>query len=814
MNVSDIKFALSNFVTAENSELARKAARLTTLCNLFLDHFGDGPASLLRAPARMGVLGEHIDYVSYLPTASLTFGSRERDAWMLYRKSPEPTVRCVSSSAKFAPSSFSIHSVPEFEGEIEAQWLDFLFTYGIPAPHWKNYLNAAVTFARGKFGKQIQNGFDLVLDSNIPPGGGASSSSALVVLAGAAIRNVNEIAWTSEELASDCAIAEWFIGTRGGSMDHLTICLAETANAVLIDYASHETRLVPLPDEPFAWVTFFTKPADKGREIMIEYNERAAVSRLLIPAIIDSWKLTAPARYSAWLETRRSLAGGSMEAFEEAHDLFTSLPATISIDTVSADHADTFHELEKSFPALVADKPRWPLKIRVRGMHHLGEAKRVALATNKLDLIQHDRNSGDTLSAMQTLGKLLNESHASLRDLYEVSVPEVEDLIKIVREDPHVLGARVMGGGFGGNVLALTTRDHSAGLINRVQEQYYSARSRDGVNEGSVIVSTPGRGLTDIDLDDLWRDSIAQINVPRSNTAAHVKNLRVLIDTASIKFDPQEIQPVIVAAGKGSRAANSGLNVPKPVAIVAGQPAIVHVLRSIRDGLGATRAPVVIVSPDTEAAIRYALRGEDVRLVIQPHALGTGDAVLNAHRLMSDFTGMSLVVWSTQPVIRPKTFARTAKLARLFDSYDMVLPTALAARPYAPLQRNASGEIEFATETHLENAETAEFGETNIGMFILKNQTMFQVLLELRSRYWDESAGRYNRSRGELGFPNEVINALASRKPRVFASPFADAREEQGIKHVEDLSRCERFLSELNDEEQAETSQPKRWRRP
>jgi len=801
MNVSDIKFALSNLVTAENSELARRATRLTTLCNLFLDHFGDGPVSLLRAPARMGLLGEHIDYVSYLPTASLTFGSRERDAWMLYRKSHEPVVRCVSSSAKFEPSSFSILSIPEFAGDIEAEWLDFLFTYGTPAPHWQNYLNAAVTFARGKFGKQIQNGFDFVLDSNIPPGGGASSSSALVVLGGAAIRNVNGISWTSEELARDSAIAEWFIGTRGGSMDHITICLAETANAVLIDYASHKTRRATLPDEPFAWVTFFTKPADKGREIMIEYNERAAVSRLLIPAIINSWKSTAPARYSAWSDTKGLLAGGSVQAFEGARDLFTSLPETISIDTVRTDYFDTFAELERSFPALLGDKPRWPLKIRVRGMHHLGEAKRVALATNKLDSIQNDRNSGDTLSAMQTLGKLLNESHASLRDLYEVSVPEVEELIKIVREDPHVLGARVMGGGFGGNVLALTTRDHSQSLIKRVQEQYYSARGRNGVNEGSVIVSTPGPGLTEIDLDDLCRNAILQINLCRSNTVAHVKNLGALIDTASISFDSHEIQPVIVAAGKGSRAAESGLNVPKPVAIVGEQPAIVHVLRSIREGLGATRAPVVIVSPYNEAAISDALRGEDVRLVTQQRALGTGDAVLSAYNLLSDFTGMSLVVWSTQPVIRPKTYARTAKLARLFESYEMVLPTAFVARPYAPLQRNASGEIESATETHLENAATAEFGETNIGLFLLKNQTMFQVLLELQSRYWDESAGRYNRSRGELGFPNEVINALASRKFGVFASPFADAREEQGIKRAEDLSRCETFMVQLSEDE-------------
>jgi len=78
---------------------------------------------------------------------------------------------------------------------------------------------------------------------------------------------------------------------------------------------------------------------------------------------------------------------------------------------------------------------------------------------------------------------------------------------------------------------------------------------------------------------------------------------------------------------------------------------------------------------------------------------------------------------------------------------------------------------------------------------------MFEVLLELRNRYWDESTGRYKRSRGELGFPNEVINALASRKFGVFASPFADAREEQGIKRAEDLARCETFLVQLNEDE-------------
>ena len=85
MNISQIQTALTNLVWFGDSTLEQKSLRLTSFCNLFFENFGDGPVSLLRAPARINVLGEHIDYVSYLPTASLTFGSRERDALMLYR---------------------------------------------------------------------------------------------------------------------------------------------------------------------------------------------------------------------------------------------------------------------------------------------------------------------------------------------------------------------------------------------------------------------------------------------------------------------------------------------------------------------------------------------------------------------------------------------------------------------------------------------------------------------------------------------------------------------------------------------------------
>jgi galactokinase/CTP:molybdopterin cytidylyltransferase MocA len=783
MNLSETKGTLSKLVADNDSAFEKSRNRLVNLMQLFLDSYGDGDVSLLRAPARINILGEHIDYVSYLPTASLTFGSREHDALMLYRKSAQPEVRGRSTSAAYGAISFPLSEtrVPEIDDGTESEWLSFLNEGTAPAPGWQNYVKGATEFARARFGQRVVNGFDFMVDSTIPAGGGASSSSALVVLGGAAIRHVNGISFTPEELAHDSSMAEWYIGTRGGSMDHTTICLAQESSAVLISYSSRQTRRVALPDKPFEWITFFTKPANKGHEIMIEYNERAAVSRLLIPAILKDWEET---RLNLWNDAVESFRGGSMESLDTIENLLGDLPETISIYELQTDYPNAYSELQTSFPALSREHSRWPLRIRTRAMHHLGEVRRVAMAARALDTI-HDE---DCLEVMQTIGKLIDDSHDSLRDLYDVSNDDIERLIKIIRSDPAVLGTRLMGGGFGGNVLVLTTSELSESLIKRVESEYYAPQNREGVREGSILISTPGAGLDHIDLNDIYRSAVKQ--------AAH-SNLVSLLDELAVDISANDIWPVVVAAGRGTRASETGMKTSKPLALVGQKPAIVHVLDNIRNGLGQTKPPVIIVSPETENSIREQLKGRDVIFATQQQALGTGDAVLNAQHLMQDFTGLALVVWSTQPVIRPLTYRRTAKLVRLFDEFEMVVPTTFRQRPYAPIRRNESGEVQAARETHLENAEPEEFGETNIGMFMLKNQTMFDTLLELKHRFWNESKQCYERSGRELGFPNELINFLSSRKNGVLAFPIADWREEQGIKTLNDVATCEAHISQL-----------------
>jgi len=402
-------------------------------------------------------------------------------------------------------------------------------------------------------------------------------------------------------------------------------------------------------------------------------------------------------------------------------------------------------------------------------------------------------------AAMRLVGTLFDQSHESLRDLYEVSTPGVERLTKTIRSCPGVYGTRLMGGGFGGNVLALIRGENVDTVIDRVQSEYYGPQNRHGISEGSVMISTPGDGLAPINVESVWREAIEAFNSSGNGATRYRTGVNALLDTIGSDELPEEVWPVIVAAGKGTRSRASGLAIPKPLASILGTPAILHVLRNVRTAFSQTRRPIVIVSPETEDQIRALLK-EDVTFVVQTEALGTGDAVLHAHEQMQGFHGRALVIWSTQPVIRPETMRRTLKLSALFAAYEMVLPTAHKVRPYAPLLRDVRGRVQTARETHLEQSEHLHFGEGNIGMFILKSDAMFKALIDLSQRHWNETERRYNRHGGELGFPNELINYFATHETGVFACPIADSREEQGIKSLADIAHCERFISELADQ--------------
>jgi galactokinase len=467
---------------------SNQSAPLNAAIERFRDLHGGGEIAVLRAPARINLLGEHVDYVSYLPTASLAFGSAEHEMRLLFRARDDGAIAGASMTEAFPPFAFSLTDEPLSADSWEIQMLH----RPAPAPHWSNSVKGAVGFARWKHGASLDRGLSFLVDSTIPAESGASSSSALVVLAGAAFRQVNQIGYRAEELALDSSQAEWVVGTRGGALDHRTICLARRGQALHLSHADHATEWLPLAGDRHCWVTFFSHAAAKGGDAMLAYNERAAVSRILIPALLGELRRHASWFGDDWESAVGRLAeGDAATACDELESLLGELPDALTLDEFARQCPAAFREVEAAFPALLLAGSERPLAILNRALHHLGEVARVAAAT---DLLRARKGEG----GMRALGALLADSHDSLRTLYEVSTPEVDALVERLRRDPDVYGARLMGGGFGGTVLALTGAAEAEGLIERVQQDYYAPRGRDARGEGAVMISTPGDGLSQL----------------------------------------------------------------------------------------------------------------------------------------------------------------------------------------------------------------------------------------------------------------------------------------------------------------------------
>ncbi|MGH6987630.1 MAG: galactokinase [Caulobacteraceae bacterium] len=137
----------------------------------------------------------------------------------------------------------------------------------------------------------------------------------------------------------------------------------------------------------------------------------------------------------------------------------------------------------------VSDLPgalaRLPEPLARRCRHVVTENARVVSAVQAL-------RRGD----LAELGRLMNQSHASLRDDFDVSTREVEELVTIAREAPGVFGARIMGGGFGGSIVALASADGAEQAVSTIQLAYGRKRGRSP----DAFVCRAAAGATEVKL--------------------------------------------------------------------------------------------------------------------------------------------------------------------------------------------------------------------------------------------------------------------------------------------------------------------------
>ncbi|MBL0175912.1 MAG: galactokinase [Ignavibacteria bacterium] len=418
---------------------------MTTLESMFVDLYGVARSPrLLRAPGRVNLIGEHTDYNGYpvLPMA-IARGIR-----CLAAPRNDGTVRIANTDGRFGERVIALDALE----------------HAFPQGDWANYVLAALRglFVDAFIPREHALGFDAVFDSDLPVASGLSSSSALVVVSALAALAANGRSADPLLLATALARAERHAGAEGGGMDQAIALLARKGHALKIDFFPLRTRPVPIPDGCDFVVCNSLVPAAKTAAAREAYNHRVAECRLaallLATALgIDPTPSGRPIRLAALSPAATGLSVNTL--LDAGEDAFGTAPW--SARDVSQRTGIPLPDLELRYRLPDADA-RFHLLQRFR--HVLTEAARVQAAALAL--------AGGAAEAM---GSLMDASHASCRDDYDVSCPELEELVALAKRH-GALGARLTGAGFGGCTVNLLPADMVDTFITAMARDFYAAR--------------------------------------------------------------------------------------------------------------------------------------------------------------------------------------------------------------------------------------------------------------------------------------------------------------------------------------------------
>jgi len=296
-------------------------------------------------------------------------------------------------------------------------------------PHWTSYVAGVASLLRQR-GARLQ-GLDLLIRSGVPPGGGLSSSAALETATALALTHIAGETLKAKELIDLCRRAEHeFAGVPCGLMDQSVALLAKPGTAFLLDCRTRDYQYIPCNLDQHVFVVI-----DSGVRHELAAGEYAR---------------------------RQRECGQAVEYFRRLDPQVEAL-RDVSLDTVRA------HVLRMDSVAAA------------RATHVAAENERTLAAADAL-----------RAGRLADFGRLMSDSHRSLRDEYEVSCRELDQLVRIVSSVEGVLGARMTGGGFGGCIVALTL-EASVPLIEQAIHDGYTARPTEPAR---LLRTRPSRGAS------------------------------------------------------------------------------------------------------------------------------------------------------------------------------------------------------------------------------------------------------------------------------------------------------------------------------
>ncbi|KAK7006218.1 Galactokinase gal [Favolaschia claudopus] len=502
------------------------AERWSNLAEEFEKRFKKKPTYIARAPGRVNLIGEHIDYALFgvLPAAverDILIACAPRD---VPPNSPvEPAENAPGSviaenlQPKYTRQVFAPRRKPtEEEVHVEGWHLE------IPQElRWENYVKAGyygVLEEHFTGATQLPIPVDLLVTGSVPAGSGLSSSAAMVVASTLTFLAINgKLEASSDEKVTKGKLVkmsmenEKRVGVNSGGMDQAASVMSVPSSVLYITfYPSLTASPTPLPAGAVLVLAHSLVVADKALTAPKNYNLRVVETLVGARILARHLKLTVGATEKI---TLREVLGRLVEEVVGdggdglAEDMLMEALAKMGeavevLKPVGTTHAEwgatkeemvemsglSAEEFHKVYLSWV-DVDATHFKLYKRAKHVYSEALRV-LQFRKLCL---DTAASSSLSSsadvLTQLGQLMNDSQTSCAADFQCSCPELDQLTGIARE-AGALGSRLTGAGWGGCTVSLVPEAQVDAFIKKVAETYPPYKGLEGEALSEVIFAT------------------------------------------------------------------------------------------------------------------------------------------------------------------------------------------------------------------------------------------------------------------------------------------------------------------------------------
>jgi galactokinase len=370
----------------------------------FQQLFNTTASLVVQSPGRINLIGEHTDY---------------NNGFVL----PAAIDKCVQ-----------VAIAKRTDGTIHMYAIDLQESVIVPAvamqPHatiWVNYIIGVVVqvqkYNTSRSGSnashEIDKGFDICIQGDIPVGAGLSSSAAVECAVIFALNEMYQLGLTKMQMALMTQQSEHeFAGVKCGIMDMFASLHGKSNQVILLDCGSLQHSYYPLDLKDYQIILFDTQI--KHALASSEYNTRRMECEQGVGVLQQKYPSIKTLRDASKQQVEQCLAPKNNDAKNAISD-----------------------------------------KVYQRCKYVVDEIERVQLAVK--DLLAGD---------IKAFGQKMYDTHEGLSKLYEVSCPELDILVNAVKDNPHVLGARMMGGGFGGCTINIIKKSKVQAIIHQVAEVY------------------------------------------------------------------------------------------------------------------------------------------------------------------------------------------------------------------------------------------------------------------------------------------------------------------------------------------------------